>query len=58
MVQQKGQFEGWIRNANGLYEQRLQREMGSQKRQAEEALQKQLAKEKERQEILRLLSGS
>jgi len=58
VVQQKGQFEGWIRNANGLYEQRLQREMATQKRQAEEALQKQLAKEKERQEILRLLNGS
>jgi eukaryotic-like serine/threonine-protein kinase len=58
VAQQKSQFEGWIRNANGLYEQRLKREMVAQKRLMEEKLQKQLAQERERQEILKLIARS
>ncbi len=58
VVQQKAYFEGWVRNANGLYEQTVKRRMDEEKRIREQALQQQLAKERERQEILRLLGSS
>ena len=56
VVQQKGYVEGWIRNANGLYEESVKRNIALQKREREQALQRELEKERERQEILKLLS--
>lgn len=55
VVQQKSYFEGWMRNANGLYEQAVKRRIEGEKRRRERELQQQLAKERERQEILKLL---
>jgi hypothetical protein len=55
VVQQKNYFEGWIRNANGLYEQAVKQQMAEQKRLKERQLQEQLAREKERLEIRSLL---
>jgi serine/threonine protein kinase len=57
-LQQRSYFEGWIRNANGLYEQEIKRNLQSEKRQLEQELQQQLAKEQERQRILRLVNPS
>jgi len=56
VVQQKAYVEGWIRNANGLYEESVKRNIALQKRERELALQQELEKERERQEILKLLS--
>ncbi len=58
VVQQKSYFEGWIRNANGLYEEEVKRRMEGEKRKREQELQQQLAKERERQDILKLLNPS
>lgn len=58
VAQQKSQFEDWIRNANGMYEQWLRRDTEAQKHLMDEKLQKQLAEERERQEILKLIVGS
>jgi serine/threonine protein kinase len=55
VVQQKGYVEGWIRNANGLYQESVQRKTALERRKREEALRLQLEKERERQEILKLL---
>lgn len=58
VVQQRNYVEGWIRNANGLYEEFVRRNIESRKREREQALQRELLKERERQEVLKLLSGS
>lgn len=58
VVQQKNFFEGWIRNANGLYEEEIKRRRQDEKRRLEEELRQQLAKEREKQEILKLLNPS
>lgn len=58
VTQQKSYFEGWIMNANGLYEGEVKRRMQEEKRRLEDDLQRQLAKERERQEILKLLNPS
>jgi len=56
VVQQKSYFEGWIRNANGLYEEEVKRQIASELRRRDQELQEELARERERQEILRLLN--
>jgi serine/threonine protein kinase len=56
VAQQKSYFEGWIRNANGLYEEEIKRRMQDEMRRLQEELQQQAAKERERQEILKLLN--
>jgi serine/threonine protein kinase len=58
VVQQKSYFESWVRNANGLYEEAVRCEIEAEKRRREQALQQELAKERERQEILKLLGTS
>ena len=58
VVQQKNYFEGWIRNANGLYEESVRRGMQVDKQRREEELQQQLAKEQERQDVLKLLNSA
>jgi serine/threonine protein kinase len=58
VVQQRSYVEGWIRNANGLYEEAVKRRMALEKRSREQAIQEQLARERERQEILKLLNSS
>jgi hypothetical protein len=58
VVQQKNYFEGWIRNANGLYEENARRGMQLEKQRRERELQEQLAKERERQEVLKLLNSA
>jgi len=58
VVQQRNYVEGWIRNANGLYEEFVKSNIESRQREREQALQRELLKERERQEVLKLLSGS
>lgn len=58
VVMQKSYFEGWIRNTNGLYEEAVKREMEAEKRRQGQELQRELARETERQEILKLLNPS
>jgi serine/threonine protein kinase len=58
VVQQKSYFEGWVRNANGLYEQEVRRQLVDQQRRQEQELQQQLAKERERERILSLLNAA
>lgn len=57
IVQQKSYVEGWIRNANGLYAESVQKSNEFERHQKEQASQGELAKERERQEILKLLNG-
>jgi hypothetical protein len=58
VVQQKGYFDGWIRNANGLYLEAVKRSKEQEKRAREQQLEKELARERERQEILKLLGST
>jgi serine/threonine protein kinase len=58
VVQQKKYVEGWIRNANGLYEEFVKHRIETQSREKEETLRRELQKERDRQEVLKLLSES
>src|SRR6266542_1476028 len=58
VVQQRDYFEGWLRNTNGLYEGAVKQRIAEDKRMREQQLEQQLARERERRDILKLLNPS
>ena len=56
VLRQKEYVEGWIRNANGLYEEAIKRQIAAQEQQKAKELRDQLRREQERLDIQRILN--